>query len=165
MMNELDLAKQAFIAAHGRFLDAQNDRSPARWYAALGETLWWIVALDEHYEALGSGRYKAYRNGDAHGHVIRGLRFARNLAGHMIADLIDDPYGGRFLEGEDRQGVLLGQLAWRRTASLPDPTKEQAVLQKVYETHLAGRPVRYDLRRANYFFVRKSSQLHKAIAD
>ncbi|MDQ1391484.1 MAG: hypothetical protein QOF30_461 [Acidimicrobiaceae bacterium] len=107
---ELDLATEAFRSAHGRFLDGLNARSIEAWYASLTETLWWIVALDDHYNQSYKTRYERLRNNDPHGRVILGLRFARNLAGHELISVLEDPGEG---QPEPAGCVNLSQLRWR----------------------------------------------------
>src|SRR5437588_2109389 len=90
-MNELDLAKSAFVAARGRFQEALNSQDISLWYAGLREAIWWIVALDEHYYSRYGRGYKDFRDASQYGRQVPGIRYARNAVGHHIALLLDDP--------------------------------------------------------------------------
>jgi hypothetical protein len=158
-MNELELARNAFVEAHGRFLYAHRLRNVSAWYAALGETLWWIVALDDHYTSVGGEHYRELQRIDQNGRVVPGLRLARNRAGHQLAVLLADPTGRSVFEpSEAHGGVSLDQLVWRPSNDLPIGRAHPAQLES-YDEYLANQAVRYSLRRANYFFVRKRAAL------
>jgi hypothetical protein len=164
-MNELDLAKSAFVAAHGRFLDAHSSHDLALSYAALGETIWWIVALDEHYRHHYGRRYERFRDASEYGRQIPGIRYARNLVGHQIALLLEDPIDNHPLVERIMSGDLISieQMTWRRLENLPVPTTEQRRQEQCYRDYLAGYASRYALRRANYFFVRQRDGLNAAM--
>jgi hypothetical protein len=162
-MNELTLAKSAFVAAHGRFLEGHSSRDVSLWYAGLGETIWWIVALDEHYHRLHGRRYNDFREASEYGRQIQGIRYARNLVGHEIVQLLDDQNDKESFSSKIEAGrlVILEQLTWRRLEDLPepDPKHEQPKQRKAYGDYLAGCASRYALRRANYFFIRQGDGL------
>jgi hypothetical protein len=156
-LDEVTLAREAFRLAHGRFVDAHAARDTQHWYAALGETLFWIAALDHHYQlrARRTGRidaYFAHRDPDLYGRCIGGLIFARNAAGHQIAILLEPP--------ATSESALLGQLRWRRASDLPKPDRAvRGELRLSYTTLLEGNAARYGLRRANYYFIRRQNLL------
>src|SRR6266536_1824634 len=87
-VDELKLAKEAFVKAHGRFLDAHATNNPPLWYASLGETLWWIFALYDHYTNSYKQMYLDFRNSSQYGAMIPGLKLARNKVGHGLALLV-----------------------------------------------------------------------------
>jgi hypothetical protein len=161
---ELDLARAAFIHAHGRLQVALGRRDIWAWYAALGETLWWIVALDEHYRDAGKTVYESHRDGNAHGSVLPGLRFARNKVGHQLTLLVTDPCGGSVFHSADADGVRLDQLLWRESAQFPSAGDPQHPQRLCYDRLLANNAVRYAIRHANYFFVRHRARLDDALA-
>ena len=151
--SEIDLARSAFIEAHRRFQNDHAEGNTYSWYASLGETLWWIVALDEHYREAGGKAYEAFRNQDEYGRVVPGLRLARNRVGHQLALLLDEPHNRR----------LLDQLQWRRFEDLPNGSRRLEDQAESYIIFLAGNAARYALRRANYFFVRRQSDLQQIV--
>jgi hypothetical protein len=154
---ELDLARTAFVAAHGRFGNAQASGSQEEWYAALGETLWWIFALDEHYLHHGVSAYETFRNDDVNGRVIWGLRLARNRVGHELSVLLTDPR-------KPGPGVSLEQLRWRTLDNLPAPGNREGDRQRTaYSEELAGKAARYTLRSANRFFVTERHAIEAAL--
>ena len=159
---EVDLARSAFVAAHGRFSHDHVNRAANNWYASLGETLWWIFALDEHYRHRNQHIYESYRDGDTDGQVVAGLRLARNRVGHQLAMMLEDPRDHFTLAQRSLASPAdLAQLVWRRLEDLPpgDPKKESESQAKAYKKHLVGNAARYALRRSNYFFVRRRAEL------
>jgi hypothetical protein len=164
MDQEIDLARAAFIDAHGRLQTALGQRDMRSWYAALGETLWWIVALDDHYRQLGRARYESYRDDDPRGSVLPGLRFARNKVGHQLTLLVTDPNGGNVRRPSADGGVRLDQLVWRESEQFPAPGDPQHPQRHCYDRRLANNAVRYAVRDANYFFVRHRAELENALA-
>ena len=161
LRSELDLARHAFIAAHGRLQSDLASRDVGRWYASLGECLWWIFALDEHYSHTKGDAYRNFRDKDPHGECIPGLRLARNRVGHQIALMLEDPSAPILLPGPatPKQGIDLEQQRWRRYEDLPpaDAGKERPQPTAIYKSHLSGRAARYAIRHANYFFVRRQA--------
>src|SRR5437588_3093746 len=103
-MNELDLAKSAFVAARGRFQEALNSQDISLWYAGLREAIWWIVALDEHYYSRYGRGYKDFRDASQYGRQVPGIRYARNAVGHHIALLLE-AYSARPVELEADDGA------------------------------------------------------------
>ena len=95
--SELDLARAALAVAHGRFRQDAAAQDVVAWYASLGETLWWIVALDEHYRNRDQKVYMELRESDEDGYVIPGLLLARNRVGHGLALMLEDPDGRSLL--------------------------------------------------------------------
>ncbi|MFI5954350.1 hypothetical protein [Cryptosporangium sp. NPDC051539] len=161
---ESDLARDAFIAAHGRFQHDHQRLEAARIYASFGETLWWIFALDEHYRHGRSDPkdYEQHRNEDPHGRVVAGLRLARNRVGHQLTQMLEHPM--ERLAEEQRLSdpfAHFAQLVFRPFEHLPDPDRgfERENQVKAYKTFLVGRPARYVLRDANYFFVRQRDKI------
>lgn len=164
--SELDLARIAFVAAHGRFQAAHADRNISAWYASLGETLWWIFAIDEHYRHANQAIYEELRNNDGNGRYISGLRLARNRVGHRLALMLQDPSGRSvYSEAPSEEGVFIDQLMWRTLTDLPpgDPGKESSTQENSYRKYLEGNAVRYALRHANYFFIRYRDDLDSVI--
>ena len=158
---ELALARSAFVKAHGRLQGGLARRDLAAWYAALGETLWWIFALDEHYLACGGESYAKFRDHDVNGRVILGLRLARNRVGHQIAVLLEDPPGHAGLSPDL---VTLEQLRWRRLSELPEG-RSASTQERAYRECLEGNVARYAIRRANCFFVRHHPVLEKYLTS
>lgn len=154
-----DLAFRAFLDAHGRLHHALAGRDVAAWYAALGETLWWVFSLDEHYRHHFGKAYEKHRDDDSHGQVILGLRFARNKVGHQLALLVADPSGRSVFDSAANTGFTLGQLVWRRSGDILGAEKQDDPQRRCYDRWLAENPVRYGIRHANYFFIRRRDRL------
>ncbi|MGE2818019.1 hypothetical protein ACQI5H_23180 [Mycobacterium heidelbergense] len=72
-LSDVELGREAFMAASNRFTQTIAAGEVSLWYAALGETLWWIVGLDEHYRKVGRDAYIAFQQSDVDGRVIPGL--------------------------------------------------------------------------------------------
>lgn len=156
---EIDLARAAFVAAHNRFGLAHASGSHAQWYAALGETLWWVFAIDEHYRHRNQHRYEVFRDADDNGRVIAGLRLARNRVGHELSALLVDPRSSG-------SGVSLDQLRWKTLEALPPAgDRERPGQRAAYVELLAGEPARYALRRSNRFFIGQRQQIEDALAN
>jgi hypothetical protein len=170
--SELDLARAALAAAHDRFRqDAAKQAAKqdvVAWYASLGETLWWIVALDEHYRNRNSSTYVELLESDEDGRVIPALRLARNRIGHGLSLMLEDPDGHSPFSAPPLPARLtLKTLQWRRLEDLPPVSprtaKREEKMRPVYQDHLAGNPVRFGLRRASHFFIQRRSVLDSAI--
>ena len=164
--SELELARIALAAAHGRFSQDAAKQDIAAWFASLGETLWWIFALDEHYWHRDQPAYEPLRNYDEDGFIIPGLRLARNRVGHGLALMLEDPDGRPpFSAPPSRVTIRLSQLRWRQLENLPpvEEAHKSAIQQAVYQDHLAGNPVRFGLRHASRFFIRRHAALDSAI--
>jgi hypothetical protein len=190
--SELDLARVALAAAHGGFKQDHANRDVAAWYESLGETLWWIFALDDHYWNLDKTVYKPLRNSDEdgglfiddlpqplsqvrhlrlsamnnpHGYVIPGLRLARNRVGHGLALMLEDAAGHSPFLAPPPAKLTLDQLIWCRLEDLPpvEKDKESEAQEAAYQAHLAGNAARYALRHASRFFIQRRSELDSAI--
>ncbi|MCW2554231.1 MAG: hypothetical protein JWR78_4012 [Mycobacterium sp.] len=136
-----------------------GNRDVPSWYAALGETLWWIVGLDDQYRRIDRERYESHRDEDIHGCVLPGLRFARNRVGHGLAVLLSDPTGRSVWESVEGAGVDLDQLIWRPSEMLSCPGDAKNYQRQCYDQRLANKAARYAIRHANYFFVRRKGVL------
>jgi len=156
--DELDMAKAAFVGAHGRFQLAHASNDIPAWYAALSETLWWIFALDDYYLDRYSTKYEDFRDQSPYGSVVTGLKHARNSVGHSLALLVDYSYAT-----DKRPGVVsLEQLRWRTLNDIDPPYQKN---KKAYQSQLADKVVRYGLRCANQFFIRQKDGLNKKMSE
>jgi len=156
--DEFNLAKAAFIEAHDRFQAAHIQNDVGVWYASLSETLWWVFALDDYYRSHYSAKYMEFRDRSAYGSVIAGLKHARNSVGHSLALLVDYSYAIDKKPGT----VSLKQLHWR---TLNDTNPPYQGNKQAYQSQLAGKAVRYSLRRANQFFIRQKDELNKRMTE
>jgi|SRR5271170_2410271 len=167
--SELALARAALRAAHSRFMQYAANRDAVAWYSSLGETLWWIVALDKYYSdhSLNQSEYVNLLKSDEDGCVVPGLRLARNRIGHGLALMLEDPDGHSPFSAPPPVRVTLETPQWRRLEDLPPVSpkimEREANMRSVYRDHLAGNPVRFGLRRARHFFVEGHSGLDAAI--
>jgi hypothetical protein len=168
--SELDLAHIALIAAHGRFLGDHASRDIGAWYASLGETLWWIFALDEYYRNLYKEVrevYERFRDGNKNGCVISGLRLARNRVGHGLALMLEDPSGRSVFDvPQNTEGaIIIDQLMWRALDDLPevDEAHKRPAQENAYRRYLEGNAARYPLRRAGRFFIRGREELDSLV--
>lgn len=72
-----------------RFAAAQAANSLSGQWIALVEALAWTAALDEwHHRHLKGRGYRAKRDADRDGKVIRGLYWARNRGLHQLKSLV-----------------------------------------------------------------------------
>jgi hypothetical protein len=171
MLFELELTKEAFRRAHGRFHEAHSARDLQEWYGGLSETLMWICALDERYLQEFGSTYRAFRKDSPYAHELPGLRWARNRAVHQICLLLVDPLTQALFSpavDELTLGERIEQLVWRVADELPPAPVERQGKQylegkRCYECHLQGHAVRYSLRRMNYFFIRPKGGLDEAM--
>lgn len=147
------------MAASNRFAQAIAAGEVSLWYAALGETLWWIVGLDEHYRTVGRGAYIAFQQSDVDGRVIPGLRYACNFVGHQLTLMLYDPSGASLFASANNATVTLFQPVWRPSGHLPLPDREQRTQRRSYGQHLADNAVRFSIRRARKFLVGKGDEL------
>jgi hypothetical protein len=161
--SESDMARAALAAAYNRFRRDATTPNVSAWYASLGETLWWIVALDDHYRTRYKSAYARLRDCDKDGYVIPGLLLARNQVGHALARMLEDP--GSPSTVLPSAGLTLNQLVWRRLEDLPPvkKTKVSDFQEAIYEAHLATEPHRFALRHASGFFVRRRPTLDSAL--
>jgi hypothetical protein len=166
--SELALARAALRTAHSRFARDVDNRDAVAWYSSLGETLWWIVALDEHYRnQRKQAAYLKLLKSDEDGYVIPGLRLARNRIGHGLALMLEGPDGRSPFSTPPPARVTLKTVQWRRLEDLPAVSSSIAETEKnmrpVYHDHLEGNPVRFALRHARRFFVQRHSAIDAAI--
>lgn len=106
-------------------LDAAGE-DYARTYAAVGEVLWWAVAVDEPMEDYRPG-YEALRAEDKDGRLLPGLRWARNRVSHQRAILFR----------QESQGPA--GLVWVRVEDVPPGRTERG--RDIYKEQLAGEPI------------------------
>lgn len=77
-----DVSTKALAFALDRLKSPPDDQAA---FEAVGSSLWWVVVVEEHVarslEGDGVNYFKQVRTGDE-GDLMRGLRYARNRAGH-----------------------------------------------------------------------------------
>ncbi|MGC2206892.1 MAG: hypothetical protein WA724_03445 [Candidatus Dormiibacterota bacterium] len=117
-----------------------------RWgdiFGPLGETLFWIVALDDTLNETSGIAYRGPRDADPAGQLIPGLRYARNKVAHGVdVTTVSDRYGGAVL-GLMQLGVgRLGDPAEHRwKAGLPPSGRDHKDQNDAYDAHLAQRGI------------------------
>jgi hypothetical protein len=146
---------------------------------ALGEALFWIAALDDHFRGnRGAGQYWPMRAADERGRTTGGLIYARNMLGHGLhiagairfktyAPTVEQSGGNvtvRFPRLADREyhapnyGTFLSiQMLWADLAALPTPLGPQHGRDEWYRDHVAARPLSQPLRVAREWFERLSA--------
>jgi hypothetical protein len=161
--SESDLARAALAAAYSRFRRDATKPNVSTWYASLGETLWWIVALDDHYRTRYKSAYERLRDCDKDGYVIPGLLLARNQVGHALVRMLKDPDSPSTVLPS--AGLTLKQLVWRPLEDLPPVRKTRVsdFQEAIYRAYLAREPHRFALRHATGFFVRRRPTLDSAL--
>ena len=112
-------------------------------FAAAGEALWWAIVLDHYFEQQADlPNYRARRDADPRGELLRGVRYARNAVGHHVAavELVEgrDIYTGTYSD-------IYGEWCWR-------PLKSKAVGRDTYNHRMEGRAARETLRELMPFF-------------
>ena len=105
-------------------------------FAGVGETLWWICALDDMMKRAGDGEYLQARRDNFVDVLIKGLRHARNRFAH----------DGQVLHFVDVDEVAgdggCGQYTHWKWSPLPPAQSEQAKRGEAeYREALAGKPI------------------------
>lgn len=85
------LARQAMFSAFARWENAEVQTAS---YAALAETLLWMMALDDRYRKDFDDVYVSLREQGGFTELLSGLRWARNRAGHQIDLLVTPEFKG-----------------------------------------------------------------------
>lgn len=153
------------MAASERFRQTIANGEVSLWYAALGETLWWIVGLDDHYRRLGDkASYIDFQEKDGDGRTVLGLRYARNFVGHQLTLMLYDPSGASLFASTRDARVTLFQPVWRPSAHLPlsgekQDREKQDRQRRCYDQYLADQPVRFAIRRARKFLIGRKQEL------
>jgi len=154
---------------------------------ALGEALFWIAALDDHFrENRCADVYWPMRAADERGRTTGGLIYARNMLGHGLhiagairfethAPTVEQKGGDvtvRFPRLPDREyhapnyGTFLSiQMLWADLAELPTPSGPQHGRDEWYRDRVAARPLSQPLRVAHQWFERFSAPNRSAEAD
>jgi hypothetical protein len=132
-------------------------------FAPLGESLVWMIALDDLLKKHGSqaSRYQARRDKDPKGDVLLGVRRARNLVVHglEVVDIASQVRGselGRWPLGTGALGVGT-HIRWAMASSLPPATKYDVRTDPVYRRLMEGRPVAPTLTNALDFLRREAA--------
>jgi hypothetical protein len=116
-------------------------------FQPLGETLVWLVAIDDLLHAADSN-YRTRRDADPDGAGLPGLRLARNAVVHGVmvtSATYDKPGGG--LAAAPLATFALGEgpsTRWVARASIahtPKPGKHVPSQERSYDTHIAGHDV------------------------
>lgn len=181
---KFEWARAAFAAAHGRFQNSLGQQDQQEVWTALGETLFWISALNDTYvgaaeakaelamrdvlatlpadensvareKAIRKAREKGFqaftkfRNEDQYGRAVTGLTIPRNSVVHALGNVVmEQPVGSDIL--------------WQPTfVSIEDMNldRPQGKAAKAVLEASMKRPIRYQLRDANYFFIRRQTTL------
>jgi hypothetical protein len=140
-------------AANARLDDAMSPDQPLAGYApvetALAEALFWIAALDNHFQGVDPTAYFRRRKRDDRGRTVAGLIYARNRAGHglEVAVLLHRSIS----VGTDGELTGAVELTWAPLADLPkrpDPRDRD----ELYDQHVAGKPLPEPLKVALAWF-------------
>jgi hypothetical protein len=131
-------------------------------FPSLGETLVWLVAIDDLLSSADS-KYRARRDADPDGAGLPGIRFARNAVVHgemVTATTYAKP--GAVLGAAPLGTFALGEgpsTRWVARASIahtPKRTKYLSAQEQSYDVHVAGRDVLSPLSLALAFLRRCS---------
>jgi len=143
---------------------------PSTAFAALGELLFWICALDKLWSET-APTYDAARKANDAGKSIQGLRYARNQIAHGVEVTVMteiDP------ENSVLDLMVLDQakldtpatLLWLARSKLPEvPQRRRSDGQeKAYDDYISGRSVRGSLTAASTWIVGQASADLTALA-
>jgi len=127
-------------------------------FASVGETLTWLIALEDLVASVYGPRYWAKRNADADGAVLPGIRYARNAVVHGVAvTAAVDSHSGAMLGVAALGAFALGEGPsdlWRDRTSIgftPTPSRHLAEQERSYDNELAGQDVLLSLEQALTF--------------
>lgn len=136
------LVSKALKAAMER-LENTPPGEPEPAFAAVGEALWWAIALDGSLaKEQPVPNYKERRKGHPAGDLLRGLESARNAVGHHLVELLEvcDGYPKTW-------GNFYGDWCWRGVKA-----KEGDANRAIYNCQMKGQPARETLRVLMPFF-------------
>jgi hypothetical protein len=163
----LRAALNGFDGARERCHDAITARASAEHvFVPLSEALWWIVIVDDGFEALAganqgyrptSADYRAARDAHPDGKALRALRYARDRCGHQRALVV----AVRLLTLPFSLPATLGPtFRWRPSGDLPppDPRFHNPALQSEYDRILAGQQAEVALSAAASWFVQERNR-------
>jgi hypothetical protein len=162
----LRAALMGFESARQRFLTKGTPgAAPEEIFVPLTEALWWAVSADDGFDDLARrgrgyrpnvGNYRAARDKDQFGRVLRGLRYARDRCGHQRALVaVEDGLRLPFA----LPAVLGGFFRWRSSDQLPpsDAKFRSGGLRLDYDNLLAGRPASEALESAAKWFAQEKN--------
>jgi hypothetical protein len=163
----LKAALNGFASAFKRLQPVTGPSATAeRIFIAWSEVLWWAVSVDDGFEDLARndqsyrpnlGDYRAARNSDSEGQILRALRYARDRCGHQRA-LVTSSWGPALLACLDEDDEL--PVSWRKSADLPppDPRFDSETLRAEYDRLLAGWPADEALWMVKIWFEREQAR-------
>lgn len=179
---KLEWARAAFAAAHSRFQNSLSQEDQQVIWTALGETLFWTSALNDTYrgaaeakaesamrdlldalpvpksergqrkaiaEARGAARvaYETHRNNDPDGKGVAAMTIPRNSVVHALSNLV--------MERTEDSDIL-----WQpRFVPIEDMNLDREQNEDAKAILKDSGPIRYQVRRANYFFIRRRENL------
>jgi hypothetical protein len=115
--------------------------------ASVVEALFWIAALDDHFQGVAPDYFNR-RDSEPGGRTVGGLVYARNLGGHGLhaASAVRYEVGAI---GSGRP-LLSAYFRWAQLADLPKPGRtEKRDRDRMYEERVAGQPLSEPLRVAH----------------
>jgi hypothetical protein len=125
-------------------------------FAPLGETLVWLVALDDLL--LGVPMYEARRDNDPNGKLLPGLRLARNVIvrGVPVFGVVRRPRteaatDGPIVFGKTGLGGDRFACAWAHRSGFPNGIRRRPAQESSYDANVMGRPLLEPLDRAMTF--------------
>jgi hypothetical protein len=165
--SDLRLRSQRVTDAASEALQRVRLRVLSAPFAPIGETLVWLIALEDLLVAACNHaglNYWQHRNADSDGAVLPGIRYARNAAVHgelVVAITVVNP--GAVLGAAPLGTFALGQgpsAHWQPRALLkhaPMTTPHLAQQEASYDSHIAGRSVTPPLKLA-FDFLRDAAR-------
>lgn len=134
----LDASLHALGAAVTRALDGGSRPDPLGSFAALSECIWWALACDEQLCHAGRRRYRAARDADPDGRLMRAVNWVGGRldpAPTMV--LVAGPVGAMTTDAY--------QVVWRRADDVPvgpgKSRRQHPFGREEYRARLEGRPV------------------------
>lgn len=160
---EVEYALGALRDAYDRLKLARSTADLGKAYAAAGEAIWWVCAVDEHFSEWAGAAYEALRDHDNEGQEVLGVIFARNQVSHQLALLIDvdtvyNVANPAITEEAfvDEHGWGRTEVIWRYWADVPEPQRRNPRGAEVYRRHLQGQYVVNTIGRVGMYFEKRA---------
>lgn len=159
-IERLDNNHYAMDKAYNRLTKAIETNHNKEIYAATGELLMWVIAIDEWHRLEKQKVYEDKRDNDVDGVTLTGLRFAVNLIKHSMDFIyIHDQIGGSKLPGTFPFTFYKVKVTWTKAGNIPKGRYEKQ--KEKYIDTIEGREILLTFDQA-IKFLRQESQRYRS---